>query len=95
MALDTKRSRAPHIHVTRTAESQISLSFVLWLTVFEVQAILRHMQRLTLSKTHWILKGQRYPIYISQLPTSPKFHPVLLYGHLFFELKAILRQCTE
>ena len=44
---------------------------------FELQGILRNV--------HWIAprlpstpKGQRYPIYISQLPSSPKFHSLFV-----------------
>ncbi len=35
------------------------------------------------SKWHWMLQGQRYPIYVELPHTSPKFHSVLFYDRWF------------
>ena len=45
--LNTKRSKVPHIHVTGTPESQISLHFSLLPAICELQAILRHVYWMT------------------------------------------------
>ncbi len=51
--------------------------------VFELTAILRQIHRMT-PKWSWTpTKGQRYPIYMLQLPTSPKFLSMSLHGYLF------------
>ncbi len=79
MVLNTKSSKVPHIHVTSTHGSQISITFALRQAVFESQAILIQVHRMT-PKWNWTLKGQRYPVYMLQLPPSPNFHSVSLYG---------------
>ncbi len=65
------------MHLTTTPERQISPLFALWSAVFDLQAILRQVQRIT-PKSPGTLKGQRYDIYIwqiSPLPPSPTFNP--------------------
>ncbi len=69
--------------------SQISILFALRPAIFELQAILRQAHRLT-PKWLWMLKGQRYPIYMLQL-LSLKFHSLPLQP-ADFELQAILKQ---
>ncbi len=47
--------------------------FALRPAVFELQSILRQMYWMT-PKWRWTIKGQRYSIFILQLPLSPNFH---------------------
>ena len=62
MTLNTTKSKVPHICGISIHESQISVCFTLRPTVFEVQAILRKVHRMT-PKWHWTLKDQRYTTY--------------------------------
>ncbi len=43
-------------------------------------------------KWPWMLQGQRYPIYVALLPSSPKFHSVLIYNHLFSRLRFFISE---
>ena len=70
MTLKTKRSKVLHIHVTITPKSQISLRVALWPAVFTLQAIFKQVHQIT-PKWPLTLKGQRYPIYMLQLPLLP------------------------
>ncbi len=91
IALNTKGSKAPNLLVTTTLKSQILLLFALWLAVFELQAILRHMRQMT----PWTLKGQRYPIYMLQLPLSSKFQSISLYAGLFVSYNPVWDKWAE
>ncbi len=62
-----------------TPESHISIRFALWLTPFEIRAILRQVNS----------------IYILQLPSNPKFHSFLLYGQPFMSYMPFWDKCTE
>ncbi len=53
---------------------QTLLHFTLWLAIFELQAILRTVHQMT-PKWPWTLKGQKYPMYILQLPRVTDFTP--------------------
>ncbi len=77
MTLNTKRSKVlSHLRCVSTPKFQFSLRFALQPDVFKLQANLRYVHRMT-SKWHWILKDQRYPIYMLQLdyPRLPNFGP--------------------
>ena len=97
MTLNIKRPDVPHIHITTTPDSQISL----WVTNFH--SVLLYRQRISsylwlvhriIPKWHWTLKGQRYPIYMLQLPPCQKFHSICSTASLFrvigqFEISAL------
>ncbi len=93
MTLNTKRSKVPH-YVTTKSDSQISVSFVLRLVAHQIQTILRQVPQMT-PKWHWTVNDQRYPIYILELPTTPKFHAVSLYGQLFLSYRPFSDRCTD
>ncbi len=80
--LNTKRPKVLYTGCISTLASQFSLCFALPLAIFELQAILRQVRRIT-PKWPWTLLGQRYPIYMWQLPPSPKFQSVSLYRQPF------------
>ena len=46
-------------------------------------------------KMTWTLKNQRYPIYMVQLPTTPKFQSVSLYSQPFDRHRPLWDKCTE
>ena len=58
MNLDIKRSKVPHLHVTTTHDSQLTVGPA----VFKWRAILTQVQWIT-PQRHWTLKCERYPIY--------------------------------
>ncbi len=66
MTLNPTRSKVPHIRVTSVPESQITLRFAIRPAVFEIEAILRQVDRMT-SIWPWTLQGQRYPTYELQI----------------------------
>ncbi len=77
MTLSTKRSKIPHVHVcNRQRVPNFALRSVA--TRFQVtghfETSASNDHKLTLNT-----KGQRYLIYMLQLPPSPKFHSLLLY----------------
>ncbi len=92
MALNTKRSKVPHTHITTVHDSQISFTFALEPVVFQIQAILRQMHWMIL-KWCWTLKGQRYPIYMLQLWSTESQNFIYFFLQpAVFEIQSILRQ---
>ncbi len=81
------------MYVTITSESQSSIHFTIWLTMFELQAIVRWVHQMS---PNWLqtLKGRRYPIYILQLPPIPNLS-LSLYGYLFSSYRSFWDKCTE
>ncbi len=86
--------KRPHTCDTSThtlpPKCQISILLALQPVIFELQAISRQIHRMT-PKWPWILNGQRYSIYMLQLPLSPKFQSDLLYDQLFSRYRPFLR----
>ncbi len=70
MTLDTERSKVPSIHMTTTADSQISFFFYAMANRFKLRLFWDKC-----TKWPWTLKDQRYPIYMWQLPLTPNFTP--------------------
>ncbi len=68
--------------VTSIDESYISHRFALRPDLFELQAILRQVHRMT-PKWPWTLQGPRYTTYVLLVSQSPKFWSVLLYDQRF------------
>ena len=58
---------------TSVPESQISVRFALRQAIFQIEAILGQVHRMT-PMTHWTLQGQIYPILVSMSPTYTQFH---------------------
>ncbi len=88
--LHTTSSNVPHTWITALPESQISLHFTLQPAVFELQAILRQVRRMT-QNWHWTLQGQIYPYMYNYFPWT---HIVLYFTQqpAIFTIHAILRQ---
>ena len=89
MTFDTKTWEVPHVHVTTTPESQISIHFAPRWVAFELQAILRQVYWMM---TPWTLEGQRYPIYMLQLPPESQISLHFAIWLAILGLQAILRQ---
>ncbi len=61
MILNPTRSNIPHVCVTSIHESQISLRFAVRRAIFEMQAILRTVHRMTPNDLeHYQLKCTKY-----------------------------------
>ncbi len=88
MTLNAKRSYVPHICATSIHESQISLHFALWTAVFEIQAILRQVHRMT--PNDLTLQGQIAHTCITTLPESQISLNFTV--QVDFDIQAILRQ---
>ena len=73
--------------------TKISL-YNLYLAIFELQAILREVHKLT-PKWPWRLNGQQCPMYMLQLPSSPHFQSVSLYVQPFSSHRPLWVKCTE
>ncbi len=71
MILNTKRSNVPHIHTT-AAKFQSVLRYGELFSSY--RTFLRQVHRKTTQRPR-TLKGQRYPIYMLQLPRVPDFTP--------------------
>ncbi len=78
MTLNTKRSKAPYVHMATTSVPNFTL---LHFTPrrFQVTGHLRQMHQTT-PKCPWPPTGQKYPIYMLQSLPSLKFHLVSIYG---------------
>ncbi len=95
LTLNPKRSKVPpYIQVTATPELQILLRCALKPAVFELQAILRQVHRMT-PKWPSTLKGPRYSIYVLPLPQTLKFPIRFTLRPAVFELLAVLRQVNN
>ncbi len=46
-------------------------------------------------KWYWTLQGQRYPIYVLLVFTSPKFHSISLYNEPFSKYRPFWDKCSE
>ncbi len=88
MTLNTKRSKVPHIILQLPPESHISLLFALQTPIFELQAILRQVHRMT-PKWPWKLEGQSTTIPESQISIRLALQPAV------FQLQDILRQMDQ
>ncbi len=51
---------------------QMSFHYGIWPTVFNLQNTSGQLYRIT-TKSHYVLQGQRYPIYVLRMSLSPKF----------------------
>ncbi len=95
IALNTKRWNVSHIYnVTIITGSQISPVSLSAASHFQVKTIWDKSTEWP-SKWHWRIKGQRCPVYMLQLPPSPKFHPVSLYSQLFSSYRSFWDKCTK
>ena len=87
MTLNPTRSKVPHICVTSIPESQISVRFALRPAIFELQAILRQVDRMT-PKRPRLLECERCPIYVTNNPGSQiSPHFIFLYDQPFSRYK--------
>ncbi len=93
MTLNTTRLNVWHICVTSIHESHILLSYALWSVIFDIQAFVRKVNRMT-PKWHWTLQVQIYHIYVSLESTNPKFHSVSLYDQSLFRYRPFWNKCT-
>ncbi len=73
--LEPYKVKSPYICITGVPDSQVSLRFAVRPAISEIQAILRQVHQMT-PKCPWTPQGQRYPIYVSLVSTSPIFHSV-------------------
>ncbi len=80
--LEPHKVKLPYICITSVRDSQILVRFALWPALFEIQAILRQVHRMT-PNWPWTLLGQRYTTYVLLVSPSPKFCSVLLYDQRF------------
>ncbi len=84
--LEHSKVKGTSKNATTTPNSQISLRFSIWPVVFELQAILRQVHQMTPKRLYFAIFGhETWPLALHtlQLPSSPKFHSVLLYGQRF------------
>ncbi len=99
MTLNTTRSKVPDICDTSVIESQISVRYSLQPSIFELQAILRQVHRMTPKcynvKYEWILQCQRYTIYVLPMSMGPKFKSFWLYDLPFWSYRPFWNNCTE
>ena len=82
ITLYTNRPKVSHRCSASTTESQISIRFTLWPTVFKLHTpfVISAPKD---SKSPWTLQCERYPMYMSLVSLNPKFKLVSLYGQLF------------
>ena len=94
MTLNTKRLKVPHVHITNTQDSQISIRFALWPAIFELEGILRQVHWMT---PKWLetLKDHSNPIYMLQIKPSLKFRLVLLYDQPFSSYRPFQDKCNK
>ncbi len=100
MALNTKRSKVPYIHVITMPNSNFTLfcctASRFWVTGHFGKYMYTEWQVHWMFKWPWRLKlSQRYPMFIWQLPPSSKFHFVSLYGNEFSSYRLFWDQCAE
>ncbi len=88
MTIDPTRPNALHTCVSSTNESHISVRFARRPAVFEIQALLSCVHRMTLQE-------QMYPIYVLLVSPSLKFHSVWLYNKPFSRHGPFWHKCTE
>ncbi len=92
MTLNTKRSKGPPcMCFISTPESQISLLFAPWLSVFKLHAILRQVHQMTWKTTRNNKRAKVPHTHVTTAPESQISFYFALWSAIF-ELQAILRQ---
>ena len=75
--LEPYKVKSTYICITSVPDSQISLRLAVRPAIVEIHAILKQVHWM-IPKWPWTLQGQRYPIFVLLLSTSPIFLSVLL-----------------